>query len=101
MPADGSSKKGALYFMTSFSVKLSHTELNLLTVLASDQLFRREFIDPKMPGYRLDTTELNIGKKLVERLRSIADCDYSARVRLRKVNSMKTSTLAKGLLDKT
>ena len=73
--------------MTSFSVKLTHIELNLLTVLASDQLFRREFIDSKMPGYRPDASELNLGKKLVERLRSIADHDYPARVRLRKINS--------------
>jgi hypothetical protein len=73
--------------MTSFSVKLSHTELHLLTVLASDQLFRREFIDSKIPGYRPDAGELNLGKKLVERLRSIADHDYPARVRLRKINS--------------
>jgi len=73
--------------MTNFSVKLTHTELHLLTALASDQLFRREFIDSKMPGYRPDAMELTLGKKLVERLRSIADHDYPARLRLRKLNS--------------
>src|SRR5690349_13481382 len=36
------------------AVKLSFEELKLLTTLASDQLFRREFIDPKMPGFQAD-----------------------------------------------
>jgi hypothetical protein len=55
--------------MTQISVKLSTKELMLLTTLASDQLFRREFIDPKMPGYKQDPSELCLGKKLVERLK--------------------------------
>lgn len=55
------------------TVKLTDQELKLLVALASDQLFRREFIDPKMPGYKFDPAELHLGKKLVERLRSIAD----------------------------
>jgi hypothetical protein len=59
--------------MTAVTVKLSAIELRLLTALASDQLFRREFIDPKMPGYRADPEELRIGKKLVERLRAMTD----------------------------
>jgi hypothetical protein len=73
--------------MISHNVKLTPVELNLLTVLASDQLFRREFIDSKMPGYRPDAVELTLGKKLVERLRTIADSNYPARVRMRKVSS--------------
>jgi hypothetical protein len=32
-------------------------ELRLLASLASDQLFRRQFIDPKMPGYKGDPEE--------------------------------------------
>lgn len=55
------------------TVKLTEQELKLLMALASDQLFRREFIDPKMPGYKLNPAELNLGKKLVERLRSASD----------------------------
>jgi hypothetical protein len=51
-------------------VKLTEQELKLLTALASDQLFRREFIDPKMPGFKFNPAELSLGKKLVERLRS-------------------------------
>jgi hypothetical protein len=59
--------------MPLITVKLTDQELGLLTALASDQLFRREFIDPKMPGYRCNPAELSLGKKLVERLRVTAD----------------------------
>ncbi len=55
--------------MPVITVKLTDQELGLLTSLAADQLFRREFIDPKMPGYRCNPAELNLGKKLLERLR--------------------------------
>jgi hypothetical protein len=66
--------------MTQFTVKLTFTELELLTALASDQLFRREFIDPKMPGYKGKASDVNLGKALVERLRGILD-PRSARLR--------------------
>jgi hypothetical protein len=59
--------------MASITVKLTEQELGLLTALASDQLFRREFIDPKIPGYKFNAGELNLGKKLVERLKLVAD----------------------------
>ncbi|HEX5226120.1 MAG TPA: hypothetical protein VFW44_00340 [Bryobacteraceae bacterium] len=55
------------------TVKLTDQELNLLLTLASDQLFRREFIDPKMPGFQFNPAELSLGKKLLARLRMIAD----------------------------
>jgi len=45
--------------MTFITVRLTDQELGLLTSLAADQLFRREFIDPKMPGYRSNPAELN------------------------------------------
>jgi hypothetical protein len=59
--------------MPLITVKLTDQELRLLTALASDQLFRREFIDPKIPGYRSNPGELSLAKKLVERLRLMAD----------------------------
>ncbi len=59
--------------MPVITVKLTDQELELLTSLAADQLFRREFIDPKMPGYRSNPAELGMGKKLVERLRLTAE----------------------------
>ena len=64
--------------MTLITVKLTTRELALLTSLASDQLFRREFIDPKMPGYRSNPEDVSLGKKLVERLRLKADVDKKA-----------------------
>jgi hypothetical protein len=59
--------------MAMITVKLTEQELGLLTTLASDQLFRREFIDPKMPGNKFNPAELSLGKKLVDRLRVVAD----------------------------
>ncbi len=59
--------------MTLITVKFSTNELELLTTLASDQLFRREFVDPKMPGYKSNSAEISLGKVLVARLRSSLD----------------------------
>ena len=59
--------------MVRITVKLTSKELELLSSLASDQLFRREFIDPRMPGYKFNPTEVSLGKQLVERLRVMTD----------------------------
>ena len=59
--------------MTRITVKLTAKELELLSSLASDQLFRREFIDPRLPGYKSNPAELSLGKKLVERFRVMTD----------------------------
>jgi hypothetical protein len=59
--------------MTLITVKLTAKELEILTSLASDQLFRREFIDPRMPGYKSNPAELSLEKKVVERLRKMVD----------------------------
>ena len=64
------------------TVKLTEQELKLLTALASDQLFRREFIDPKMPGYKLNPAELTLGKKLVQRLSAASEPGRKAHARL-------------------
>lgn len=53
----------------TFIINFSKEELTLLTTLASDQLFRREFIDPRMPGYEKDPEEIRFGKALIMRLR--------------------------------
>ena len=44
-------------------------ELRLLASLAADQLFRRQFIDPRMPGYKGSPEEVGLGKELVERMK--------------------------------
>jgi len=41
--------------------------------MAADQLFRREFIDPRRPGYRADPEEMNLSKTLVGRLQKMVD----------------------------
>ncbi|HEV2201760.1 MAG TPA: hypothetical protein VGR73_18220 [Bryobacteraceae bacterium] len=62
------------------TVKLTAKELDMLTVLAADQLFRREFIDSRFPGHRNDPADLSFGKHLLERLRCLARPGYSAKI---------------------
>jgi hypothetical protein len=57
--------------MKNLKIEVTPQELSLLTTLLSDQLFRREFIDPKMPGYKGNPSELAMGKSLVLRLKSM------------------------------
>jgi hypothetical protein len=58
--------------LTRINLKLTIQEVNLLSSLASDQLFRREFIDPHMPGCRANPGEIALGKTLVDRLQRAA-----------------------------
>ena len=62
--------------MKLITLRLTVKELDLLTTLAAEQLFRKEFIDPRMPGYRSHPEEMNLGKSLVGRLRLIVDPNY-------------------------
>jgi hypothetical protein len=65
--------------MTLRTVKFTTKELELLTALASDQLFRKEFIDPRMPGYKSNSADLSLGKALVARMRLILDPESAKR----------------------
>ena len=70
--------------MTSITVKLTPQELELLSSLASDQLFRREFIDSRRPGLRSSPSDLSLGKKLVERMCLTADREESPVVKKKR-----------------
>ena len=59
--------------MKKLTLELTVEELNALTDMASNQLFRKQFIDPKMPGFVLNHEELGLCKNLVGRLRSAVD----------------------------
>ena len=59
--------------MMLINVKFTTYEIELLSSLASDQLFRREFIDSRLPGFRSNPADVSLGKKLVERMRLTAD----------------------------
>jgi hypothetical protein len=59
--------------MNTVALKLTLAELRLLTTLASDQVFRRQFIDPRMPGHKTNSEEMSLGKALVARLRLMLD----------------------------
>ena len=73
--------------MAPINVKLTPKEIELLAALASDQLFRREFIDPKMPGYKGNSAEVAMGKALVTRLRSILNPSFTAKTSSTAANS--------------
>ena len=57
--------------MKNVKIEVTQQELLRVTSPMSDQLFRREFIEPKMPGYKGDPAELALGKELVLRLKSV------------------------------
>jgi hypothetical protein len=59
--------------MTRITVKLTVKEFELLSSLASDQLFRREFIDARLPNYKSNPAEVILGKKLIVRLQGLTD----------------------------
>lgn len=59
--------------MKRIQLALTLEELTLLASLASDQLFRREFIDPRMPGYKGSREEVQLGKALVGRMLAMID----------------------------
>lgn len=59
--------------MTLITVKLSEKQIELLIQLASEQLFRREFIDPKMPGHKAKPDEVRMGKEVIRSLRLLLD----------------------------
>jgi hypothetical protein len=63
--------------MKKLTVEFTLEELGVLATLASDQLFRRQFIDPKMPGYKTNNDELSLCKSVVGRLRAIVDGERS------------------------
>jgi hypothetical protein len=59
--------------MKLVTLKLTTKELELLTTLVADQLFRKEFIDPKIPGFKSNADEMSLGRTLMARLRFMLD----------------------------
>jgi hypothetical protein len=59
--------------MKKLTLEFTVEELSALTDMASNQLFRKQFIDPKMPGFVPNSEELGLCKNLVGRLRSAVD----------------------------
>ena len=58
--------------MKKLTLQFTEEEIGVLTSMASDQLFRKQFIDPKMPGFRPNAEELAMCKEVVERLRTLS-----------------------------
>jgi hypothetical protein len=63
--------------MKLVTLRLTVKELELLTALAADQLFRKEFIDPRMPGHKSNPEDMNLSKTLVARLRMMVDPSWA------------------------
>ena len=59
--------------MKKLTLEFTVEELSALTDMASNQLFRKQFIDPKMPGFVVNNEELGVCKNVVGRLRSVMD----------------------------
>jgi hypothetical protein len=55
--------------MTYVSVRLTLADVELLSQMVAEQLFRREFFDAWPSEHPADPAELARGKKLLERLR--------------------------------
>src|SRR5215218_8962983 len=51
---------------TAISVELSPSELRAVISMLEDQLFRVKFIDPKLPGYKLDVERLQAAQSAPE-----------------------------------
>ena len=72
--------------MRLIRLKLTMEELTLLRTLAADQLFRREFIHPKIPGYKCNHVEISAGKALVQRMQKMASPYTVTSIPLSKTN---------------
>lgn len=59
--------------MTRITIRFTAKEIELLSTLASDQLFRREFIDSRLPSSKVNVTDVALGKSLVQRLQKILE----------------------------
>ena len=59
--------------MKKLTLEFTVEELSALTDMASNQLFRKQFIDPKMPGFVPNQDELGLCKNLVGRPRTAMD----------------------------
>jgi hypothetical protein len=79
--------------MKVITLKLTTEELRLLATLASDQLFRREFIDSRIPGFRSNASEVTLGKALVGRLRLLVDPSIAKRIPAARVKGAGGATL--------
>jgi hypothetical protein len=68
------------------TVTLTLEELKLLLKLAGDQLFREEFINPKMPGFRSNQESIDRAKGLIVRLQAVLLSGTGSDPKVRKTN---------------
>ena len=73
MTRNGKARQAGIRYMKRINFTVTVEELKLLASLASDQLFQRQFIDSRMPGYKGNRDEVDLGKALVGRMRLMID----------------------------
>jgi hypothetical protein len=56
--------------MKKITVQLTVEELQVLVTLTDNQFFRLKYIDPKMPGYKVDPEELRTAQSGVQVLKN-------------------------------
>ena len=54
-------------------LELSSDELKVLTTLADNQMFRMRFIDPKIPGYKVDPDSFRASQSVIGMLHVALD----------------------------
>jgi hypothetical protein len=76
------------------TVKMATEDLKLLLKLAGDQLFREEFINPKMPGFRSNKESIDRAKGLITRLQAVVVSGTDTDAGLRKTNGPRARSAA-------
>jgi hypothetical protein len=72
--------------MKKINVQFTAEELRALLRLSDNQFFRLKYIDPKMPGYKVDPDELRAAQSAVQVLQ-----EALKKERASKVASIKTA----------
>jgi hypothetical protein len=71
----------------SIAVHFSVEQLKALVHLSENQLFRMKFIDPKMPGYKIDAEVLRAAQSAVGILHDAMTEEKDREVKLEKVKT--------------
>jgi hypothetical protein len=81
---EGLKKSGTKTSIKKLSLELTIEELEVLLPLASDQLFRNEFIDIRIPGFERNREKIQSAKAVISRIKErlhLAQHESSATVR--------------------
>jgi hypothetical protein len=66
--------------MKKITVQLTAAELQALVTLSENQFFRLKYIDPKMPGYKVQPEALRVAQSAVQVLQDALKKDKGFKV---------------------